>query len=501
MSKARLQTEGEEDRYYELRNEAGGGARYISFRSTDTSVVVTFKDDFVAPQSFVSDVAGAGSLSLVKANVHAGTFIYALPDTQGDDPLSVLAADPRVLNYLPALVDQNSLVRHFVPDEIDIQFLPELTDAEISQVLIDHGMFQVASYRTPGFRRAGFTSEEKLFQTIRRLNSNARVLFAEPAELSIDDEASYAPAASSFARQWGLQNAGQEIGGVAGVAGIDIGALDAWLLTRGGTQTVVAVIDTGADLAHANLAASLYADDPEHWNFTGEPGGPLDSNGHGTHVSGIAAGRDLGETTGIASQSYLLPLKVDLSSGLMASRADAINFVADIASKSSLGFVINCSWKMAGDVESVRVAFRKALDSGVFVVVAAGNQGVDLDVSPRYPACYPDICVVSSIDNRGVKAPKANWGSRIDICAPGVNIYSTYPGNSYFYLSGTSQAAPHVAGVSALVWSVRRDLSARSILTILKSSAKAIGDGTNGQKLGAGIVDAYAAVKLASSYE
>jgi subtilisin family serine protease len=413
----------------------------------------------------------------------------------------VLAADPRVLNYLPALLDQNSLVRHFVPDEIDIKFSPELADAEISQILSDHGLFQVASYRTLGFRRAGFARKEKLFQTIRELNNHANVQFAEPAELSIDDEASYTPAASAFARQWGLKNEGQEVGGVAGVAGIDIGASNAWSLTRGGPQTVVAVIDTGADLAHANLVASLYADDPKHWNFTDEPGEPLDSNGHGTHVAGIAAGRDIGKTIGIANQSFLLPLKVDLSSGLMASRADAINFVAEIASQSSLAFIVNCSWKMAGDVESVRVAFRKALDSGVFVVVAAGNQGVDLDVSPRYPACYPDICVVSSIDNCGVKAPNANWGSRVDICAPGVNIYSTYPGNSYFYLSGTSQAAPHVAGVSALVWSVHRDLSARSLLTLLKSSAKAIDDVMHGKKLGAGMVDAYAAVKLASSYE
>lgn len=500
MRKARLTKESEGERYYELRSEAGDDVRRISFRSTDTSVIVTFKDDFVAPQSLVFDDSSVSSLSLIKANNQVGTFIYRLPDTQGDDPLSVLATDPRVLNYLPALLDQNNLIRHFVPDEIDIQFAPGLTDDEISQILFDQGLFRVASYRTHGFCRVGFAGEKKLFQTIRELNSHERILFAEPAELSIDDEASYTPTASAFDRQWGLQNRGQEVAGIAGVSGIDIGALGAWPVTRGGQQTVVAIIDTGADLAHPNLAAGLYADDPEHWNFSDEPGAPLDSNGHGTHVSGIAAGRDIGETTGVASQSYLLPLKVDLSSGLMASRADAITFVAEIASKSSLGFIVNCSWKMAGDVESVRVAFQKSLKSGVFVVVAAGNQGVDLDVSPRYPACYPGVCVVSSVDNCGAKAPSANWGSRVDVCAPGVNIYSTYPGNAYFYLSGTSQAAPHVAGVAALVWSVRRDLSAQEVLGILRSSAKPI-DGNQGKKLGTGLIDACAAVRLASEHE
>lgn len=498
MNKARLRQESEDERFYELRPEVLGSLRRISFRSLDSAVVVTFRDAVPTTMSLVSDSDGAPFLDLVKTSPQTGAAIYSIPDTQGDDPLTKLATDARVLNFLPALLDAEGNARHFMPDEVDVQFVAGIEEERIDAILAMHGLFSLARYRTPGFLRVGFGSEAKLFKTIRALNSHRDVLFAEPVEIGIDDYASFTPSATAFHLQWGLKNEGQDVAGVMGNAGVDIRATEAWQFSRGSARTVVAVIDTGADIEHPNLVEGLLPGNPADWNFSGDGGEPSDTNGHGTHVCGIAVARDLGETIGVANLSYLLPLKVDLSSGVMASRADAINYVAKLARESEPNYIINCSWKMAGDVASVRLAFSKAVEAGVLVVVAAGNQGKDLDIEPRYPACYPDICVVSSIDNRGAKAPSSNWGSKVDICAPGVNIYSTYPGNRYFYLSGTSQAAPHVAGASALLWSVNPDLTPVGVLQRLKSTARPIAYENPGFKLGAGLIDVGAAIRTAN---
>lgn len=217
----------------------------------------------------------------------------------------------------------------------------------------------------------------------------------------------------------------------------------AWDLARG-NNVRVAVLDTGIDSTHPDLAGKIVASK----NFS-QSSSLGDMAGHGTHVAGIiAANADNGlGVAGVAYSASLMNVKVlgDDGSGSYSSIVNGIIWAADNGAK-----VINMSLGAPYSSQALADAVNYAWSKGVVVVAAAGNDGTS---AANYPAYYSNAIAVAATDSSDSRAGWSNYGSWVDAAAPGSSIYSTYKGNAYATLSGTSMATPFVAGIAALVWS------------------------------------------------
>lgn len=262
-----------------------------------------------------------------------------------------------------------------------------------------------------------------------------------------------------------------------------IGASSAWSITTGSSDVVVAVIDTGIDYTHEDLAANIwvnpgeipgngidddgngYVDDVHGVNLTVGArtiADPMDDNQHGTHVAGtIGAVHNNGiGLRGVSDRVRLLPIKfMDASgSGRLSDAIAAIDYMVDLKLNHGVNIkVSNNSWGGGGYSVALENAIKRARDAGILFVVAAGNDGTDVDQFPSYPGSYEveNIIRVAAVDSDQNLANFSNYGALgVDIAAPGVNIVSTLPGQQYGSLSGTSMAAPHVAGSLALLFSL-----------------------------------------------
>ncbi len=268
-----------------------------------------------------------------------------------------------------------------------------------------------------------------------------------------------------------------------------IGVPEAWQETRGEASIVVAVIDSGVDLAHPDLdGVAVVSPRNTFWNSSDV----TDVIGHGTHVTGtILAETDNGEgIAGIAPASTLMPIKVTDDSSL--SFSDVLDGV-DWA-RSHGADIINMS--LGGGLTPEQVAlgqptFSAARDAGILMVAAAGNGGSE---SRLYPASFAGVVSVNAVDGQDELADFSNTGKAIDLAAPGVELTSTVPGGEYAAESGTSMASPHVAGVAALVWAARPDLAVDELEAVLRASAADLGDPGHDTVFGDGRVDAAAAL-------
>jgi thermitase len=297
---------------------------------------------------------------------------------------------------------------------------------------------------------------------------------------------------------WALDNDGSQ----GGTVGADVGAFEAWDLATG-EGVVVAVIDTGIDAAHPDLAPNLwtnpgevpgngldddgdgYVDDVHGYDFVFRDGDPDDRVGHGTHVSGtIAAAADDGfGVPGLAHGSRLMALKIlDVDAGGGAyEAAEAINYAVNHGAH-----VINASWGSYGYSTALRNAINYARSRGVIFVAAAGNEGNDNDSRPMYPASYDldNVVSVAASDRRDRLASFSNRGQNVHLAAPGVDIVSTYPGEDWTWMDGTSMASPHVAAAAALVREASAALSPRQIRELLIATASPLASG--GASIGSG---------------
>jgi subtilisin family serine protease len=486
---------GEPDYWY--RDNLTG--RRLAFRPRPGEAVVTFAG---APSqdALRSLLSGPAMRSISRgANLRRG---FAAVHVTPGQAISDLTAQDGVASALPVMTDQEGLERYFLPGEFTVQFRPEITAATAEAIIGRLGSGIVARQRTPGYYTLLVPAGRGLFATIRQFADLPEVAFAEPSEAGFDDALGHIPADPGFPRLWGMHNTGQAVNGVAGTAGVDIDTPTAWDLQRGDPQIIVTVIDTGADLDHPDLQANLLPRGGEDWDFadTGDPS-PDDEEGHGSHVAGTAAAAENGlGVVGVAPRCLIMPLRIDLRTGMNQNRADAINYVAQQAdAHPARRYVINCSWRTSGDHAGIRNAIVNAVDANVIVVFAAGNSNNNTDVTPEYPGVYPQVIAVAAIDQSGLRAWFSNFGSNVDVCAPGVNIYSTLPEETYGFLDGTSMAAPHVAGLAALVWSVSPGLTNSQVRQIIEDtcvSADPLNPGFAGL-LGRGRINAFRAVELA----
>ncbi len=264
-----------------------------------------------------------------------------------------------------------------------------------------------------------------------------------------------------------------------------------WAYATAKNKVVVAVLDTGVDYNHYVLTGTAgiwsnknevvngldddgngYVDDVRGWNFAYGNNNPMDDNGHGTHVSGIivGVGQNIFSGSLSASNIQVMPLKFMDSSGT-GSTATAVSAVYYAVANGAR--VLNNSWGGSGYAQSLNDALNYAYNHGVFIASAAGNYSTNDDSSPLYPASLtiPSMITVAATDNYDNLAGFSSYGvGSVQVAAPGVSILSTYPGNSFAYLSGTSMASPFVAGLAAQVFSQAPQLTGYQVRQIIVGS-------------------------------
>lgn len=314
---------------------------------------------------------------------------------------------------------------------------------------------------------------------LERLAADPAVEYIEP---NIRLHATGKIADPYYPKQWGLDK---------------IGAPKAWEQGISTSKVVVAVIDTGVDYTHPDLAGRVNTVDD--FDYVNDDDDAQDDDGHGTHVAGIIAAQlDSQGIAGVAGEAdvAILPLKAldaegegDLYDVAMAIM-DAADLGADVINLSLSG-----TWDrdVYGEPKLMTEAVRYAMDKGALVVAAAGNEAKD--AKNELPASIEGVVTVSAVDRSLRLAGFSNYGSAVELAAPGVEILSTYPDGRYAYGSGTSQATPFVSGTAALIKAQEPELDAEELAESLFDSATDLGKRGRDVQYGYGLVNAYRALK------
>lgn len=375
----------------------------------------------------------------------------------------------------------------------------QVADPSNGGVLVRYRAETVTSQRTAArsriaaerVRRFDFIDVELLRVTgdvdaaIRSLEADPNVLYAEPDRLW---SVAALPDDPAFPQQWNLRNVGQ----TGGVVGADVDAESAWDIETGDQEVLIGVVDTGIDHGHEDLIDNVWTnpgeipdngidddrngwvDDVHGYDFFNDDGDPFDDHGHGTHVAGIIAsrGNNARGTAGVMWRARIVGLKF-LSSQGVGPTSDAIEAI-EYAVKNGIR-ITNHSWGGFFNSQALYDAIAVAGGAGHLVVAAAGNRAIDIDAEPFYPAAYdlPNILSVAATNSQDAFSAFSNRGVvAVDIGAPGEVIMSTFPGNQYGLLSGTSMAAPHASGAAGLLLGRFPTLSAGQIKSLIMTRAE-----------------------------
>jgi thermitase len=327
-------------------------------------------------------------------------------------------------------------------------------------------------------------------RAVSELRADPDVVWAEA------DRRRTAAADPLAALEWALDNTGQSIWGRRGTLDADIDAPEAWAITRGAGATV-AVVDSGVDLAHPDLAPGLLPG----YDWIGDDNVPQDFNGHGTHVAGTVAAAENGlGAVGVAPEAGVIPLRVlgADGSGWGSDVAAAFDWAGDRGVR-----IVNASLGSDGITTAERLAIRE--HPGTLYVVAAGNDGESVDTTPHYPCAYTEanVLCVGATNSHDEIASFSNYGANaVDLFAPGVDIASTYPmglgsylDDGYTMMDGTSMATPHVAGAAALVAAHHPGFGAAQIRAALMEGAD-LRPGLTGKAQVGGRLNAAAALGI-----
>jgi subtilisin family serine protease len=362
-----------------------------------------------------------------------------------------------------------------------VKFKPGLSEEQMTAHLATHGLAKGKRFRAP--RKAPEAAigrwwhvtlaNPKDAQALRRLMRDGLI---ERVEANQRVQASAVPNDPQFPAQWGLQNIGQ----AGGVPGADVKAPAAWDVQTGSPEIIVAVLDTGVDYTHPDLAANIWtnpgeipgngvdddgnghADDVYGFDFYNFRPDPKDDSGHGTHVAGIigAVGNNGVGVAGVNWRVRLMSVKVlDFAGGgFLSDTVSGIHYAVDMGAR-----VVNASLATDEYSQALADAVAAAEQAGVLVVVAAGNTATNNDASPRYPASLPNanVVAVAATTPADELASFSNFGpASVLLGAPGAGILSTVPAtgqvccrdpSGYKALDGTSEAAAFVSGAAALL--------------------------------------------------
>jgi len=274
----------------------------------------------------------------------------------------------------------------------------------------------------------------------------------------------------------------------------------AWNNTIGDPSVLVAVIDTGIDYNHPDLAGNYVA---LGYDWMNNDTDPMDDHGHGTHCAGIIAAT-LNNSLGIAGVAQVqIMAEKGLDSGGSGKASDLANAIIHAVDQGA--DILSNSWGGYSYSNLIHDSVKYAQDHGVLVVAAAGNEASNMR---HYPAAYDEVVSVTATDQSDALASFTSYGKWVDVAAPGVDIYSTisethdprfsYP---YDYLSGTSMACPHAVGVAALIWSEFPSLKLDEVRLRLRLTADDLGDAGFDVYYGYGRVNARRAVEPLSSHD
>ena len=266
---------------------------------------------------------------------------------------------------------------------------------------------------------------------------------------------------------------------------------EAWDYQKGDTRIFVAIVDTGVDYNHEDLSGRVI----KGYDYVNNDNDPMDDHNHGTHCAGIC-GAIMDNNKGIAgvAQVSLIAVKVADNTGLFtwANLAKGINYSANYG-PTNCAKVISMSLETSGDDPDVKSACNYAYNTkGCLLVASSGNYGGE---QIAYPAAYDKVIAVGATDSNDQRWYGSNYGNKLELVAPGVDIHSTIRNNGYESWTGTSMAAPHVSGVAALMWSQNPKVAYNNakVREVLKNTAIDLGTSGKDKYYGYGKVNAYAA--------
>ncbi len=337
--------------------------------------------------------------------------------------------------------------------------------------------------RVPGLCRVRLEPGQPLEAALDAWRRVPGVRYAEP---DVVRHIEWVPNDARFGELWGLHNTGQ----TGGTPDADVDAPEAWNLETGRTNVIVAVIDTGVEYAHEDLAQALwrnpgeipgngldddgngYVDDVFGINAVTDSGDPLDDHGHGTHCAGTLGARG-NNGTGVAGVCWAVRIMALKSfdadgHGSDSDAIECIDFAVGMGAR-----VISASWGGGEYGQALKDAIEAAGASGVVFCAAAGNDGANNDLLPHYPSSYdlPGILSVMATDHRDMRASYSCYGPvSVDLAAPGSSILSCRLGGGYRLMSGTSMATPHVAGACALLLAAQPGLSVARLRAVILDS-------------------------------
>lgn len=402
--------------------------------------------------------------------------LYAIPSDQGDSEssrYSVSSFDFDETEALPQAIHPNRVV---------VKYFEKA--AEKSRYLSRSSLRAKLHSRIESINTEIWEVEDSSALITRRAPGNySAIEYIEP-DFAI--ELARFPNDEKLGFQWGLHNSGAN----GGTPDADVDAFEAWDISTGG-EVACAIVDTGVDLDHPDLVGNMwvneneiadngidddnngYVDDVHGWDFNQRRKFPQDGAGHGTHVAGIMAAK-ANNGTGISGVNWhgkIMALKIfddQGKNGWSSQAAQAIDYAVKMGVKCS-----NHSWGTYYPSRHLSDAIERAKEAGHLIIAAAGNSDhLDNDRFPFYPASYgfDNVVSVCATDHQDNRPYYSHFGTRsVDLCAPGNNIYSTLPSFGYGNDSGTSMAAPFVAGAATLLWSQRPDLTASEVKQIILS--------------------------------
>ncbi len=381
-----------------------------------------------------------------------------------------LASLPEVL-YVSPMFGENDRHLTSVSDEFSVKLRKRIDYSRLENMAQEHGC---AVLRYEGFNEDIYLvkrpkeSELGTIQLSAFFYETGLFEFTSPGFFWFGGLSSLDP---DYSKQWGLKNTGQN---GSGTSGVDINIEQAWNITQGSSEIIVAVIDNGVELTHPDLAANLISGYDATTHQQG--GGPvLNGDSHGTMVAGIIGAvkdNNIG-ISGVAPGCRIMPIRggsynTNISSQVFYSVSAAESF--DWA-RTHGADVINCSWSSVDySCSLLTTAINNATNfgrngKGCVVVFSSGN---DWQSSVSYPGYLNNVLAVGAISYTGYRCPFSNYGNSLDIVAPGDSIRTTSPQGSYTYATGTSFAAPHVSGIAALLLSEYPDLTASQVRRALE---------------------------------
>jgi subtilisin family serine protease len=403
----------------------------------------------------------------------------------------------------------------YKPDEILVRFRPGVSAGRVNSLHAALRAQQLKSWTSvAGLQLVRLPAGTRLKDALHAYGRSPDVLYAEPNYIV---HAFTTPNDPLFPQQWSLQNTGQ----MGGMVGADIHATQAWSVATGSSNLVVAVIDTGMDYTHPDLAANAWASSAAYsvtvngttitcppgshgFNAVNDTCDPMDDNGHGTHVSGTigAVGNNGVGVVGVNWSVRILPCKfLDSSGGGTTDAAvTCLDLIQNLKASGTNIIATNNSWGGGGFSQALEDAIQAQQTSGILFIAAAGNDSSDNDLVASYPSDYflPNIISVAATTRFDWLADFSDFGLHsVSLGAPGQEILSTFPNNSYLWLSGTSMATPHVTGVAALLAAQDPSRDWRAIRNLLLAGGDTIP--SLAQTISGKRLDAYGSMTCSNS--